>query len=194
MRTNSAGTAQRDRILECVIRQLSELGFNAVTFGGVARELGISKGLISYHFPQRDDLMAAAVEKIMGDFAAWVSAPVDEASAADDLRTLVMSVLKYASEHTEQMAALLEVGDHWRSLGRPGLAAPWRRAALEAIEGILRAGQAADSFAAFDCRVAAMAIQAMLDAQVVAWRVSPPRDPALESHALADLIDRMVRK
>jgi TetR/AcrR family transcriptional regulator, fatty acid metabolism regulator protein len=176
------------------VRQLPDVGYDSVTFGSVGRELGISKGLISYHFPQREDLMAAAVEKIMADFAASFPDPVPGAPAADNLRVLVASALDYAALHATAMAALLEIGEHWRGPAGRLLAAPWRQAALQTVEETLRQGQESGDFAAFDCHLAAIAIQGILDGQVAAWRREPPEDATVQSRMIVGLIERMVRK
>lgn len=49
----------RRRVLEATVKCLYRLGYSAVTFAMVAEEAGVSRGIISYHFTSKADLMVA---------------------------------------------------------------------------------------------------------------------------------------
>lgn len=49
----------RRRVLDATIKCLYKLGYSAVTFALVAEEAGVSRGIISYHFKTKVDLMVA---------------------------------------------------------------------------------------------------------------------------------------
>jgi AcrR family transcriptional regulator len=52
----------RDKICEAAIRTASRDGLLAMTLDKVAKEAGISKGGVMYHFPTKDDLVRAMLE------------------------------------------------------------------------------------------------------------------------------------
>lgn len=52
----------RDKICEAAIRTASRDGLLAMTLDNVAKEAGISKGGVMYHFPSKDDLVRAMLE------------------------------------------------------------------------------------------------------------------------------------
>jgi AcrR family transcriptional regulator len=52
----------RDKICEAAIRTASRDGLLAMTLDKVAKEAGISKGGVMYHFPSKDDLVRAMLE------------------------------------------------------------------------------------------------------------------------------------
>ncbi|WP_295699010.1 TetR/AcrR family transcriptional regulator [Lapillicoccus sp.] len=49
-----------DRIARAALALASERGLDAVTFGLVAAEAGVSKGAVQHHFPARADLLRAS--------------------------------------------------------------------------------------------------------------------------------------
>ena len=69
MRTNTpaareSGTftqsARRTQLVEHTIAALSELGYQQTTVAEVARRAGVSKGVVTYHFPAPDPAGGAA--------------------------------------------------------------------------------------------------------------------------------------
>lgn len=54
--------ATRDRLCEAAIRAASEKGLLALTLDNVAREAGVSKGGVMYHFPSKRELVQAMIE------------------------------------------------------------------------------------------------------------------------------------
>lgn len=54
----------RRRILEATIGCLYRMGYSAVTIAIVAKEAGVSRGIISYHFASKADLMVAVRDAV----------------------------------------------------------------------------------------------------------------------------------
>jgi len=52
------------RLLDATIDSLVEVGYNGTTVRGVARRAGVSQGATTHHFPQRRDLIGAALDEI----------------------------------------------------------------------------------------------------------------------------------
>jgi AcrR family transcriptional regulator len=52
----------RDSLCEAAIRTATRDGLMAMTLDNVAREAGVSKGGVMYHFPTKDDLVRAMIE------------------------------------------------------------------------------------------------------------------------------------
>jgi AcrR family transcriptional regulator len=88
-------TSKRTLILHAATRVVQHSGVTAVTFDSVAAEAGLTRGGIMYHFPSRDDLLAALHEH--------------QAHAWDDAMT--RSAGKSAEEATvdERLAAYVRV-------------------------------------------------------------------------------------
>lgn len=54
----------RRRLIDATIQALYRLGYSAVTVSIIAEEAGVSRGIISYHFPTKADLMAAVRDAV----------------------------------------------------------------------------------------------------------------------------------
>jgi AcrR family transcriptional regulator len=52
------------RLLDATIQSLIEVGYTATTVRGVAQRAGVSQGATTHHFPQRRDLIAAALDEV----------------------------------------------------------------------------------------------------------------------------------
>lgn len=53
---------RREEILDATVEQVQQRGFGSTRVGDVAQALGISSGLVFYHFGSKDKLFAAALE------------------------------------------------------------------------------------------------------------------------------------
>jgi TetR/AcrR family fatty acid metabolism transcriptional regulator len=53
----------RSNIAATAIDTIAEVGFAGASFAPIAEKLGISRGLISYHFADKDDLMRQVVNE-----------------------------------------------------------------------------------------------------------------------------------
>src|SRR5215510_5497851 len=78
-RTNNVRGATARRILEHARRAFNQRGVAAVGIREIARELGLSPGNVSYHFPSKEALIAALVEAghAANNAAAGAPGPLD---------------------------------------------------------------------------------------------------------------------
>jgi TetR/AcrR family transcriptional regulator, fatty acid metabolism regulator protein len=53
----------RSNIAATAIDTIAEVGYAGASFARIAEKLGISRGLISYHFAGKDDLMRQVVNE-----------------------------------------------------------------------------------------------------------------------------------
>lgn len=97
----------RDRILEACERVIARAGLRGFRMGDVAREAGVSIGLLSYHFGDRDGLLHAALDHV-NESAARRAAALPAADAGSGGRRTAP-----APPPGERLAALLcsEFGD-----------------------------------------------------------------------------------
>lgn len=55
--------SMRDRILDAAEQRMRAAGYNAVSFRDVANDVGVKSASVHYHFPQKEDLGVALVER-----------------------------------------------------------------------------------------------------------------------------------
>lgn len=58
------GAATRDRIVAAAVRAFARRGYEAASTREIARAAGVEQGLLTYHFPSKDELWRAAAERI----------------------------------------------------------------------------------------------------------------------------------
>lgn len=56
---------RRDEIVRAALRLILKVGYNQVTLADIAEQVGVSKGLISYYFPKKEDVFTAVLEQIV---------------------------------------------------------------------------------------------------------------------------------
>ncbi|MFF8784356.1 TetR/AcrR family transcriptional regulator [Streptomyces sp. NPDC015125] len=55
----------RERLLQATVELVGERGFEATTLGDIARRAGAARGLVSYYFPGKRQLLQSAVHRLM---------------------------------------------------------------------------------------------------------------------------------
>jgi AcrR family transcriptional regulator len=66
---SARGAAARDRLYQTAIRMISNRGYEATTLRDIAREAGVSVGLLYRYFPGKQAVIIALYEELSGDFA-----------------------------------------------------------------------------------------------------------------------------
>jgi AcrR family transcriptional regulator len=84
----TAQTKPRDRILEAAGRLFLRHGFRAVGVDTIIAEAGVAKMTLYAHFPSKDDLIVAYLERADEQFWAWL----EDASVADGLRAKLVAM------------------------------------------------------------------------------------------------------
>jgi TetR/AcrR family transcriptional regulator, fatty acid metabolism regulator protein len=92
-RPRSKEDGRREEIVRAALRLILKTGYNSVTLADIAEQVGVSKGLISYYFPKKDDVFVAVLEQIVerltNDFQSFYSA---DAPAAEKLKMIFVNL------------------------------------------------------------------------------------------------------
>lgn len=92
-RTKVDGNGTARRILEHARRAFNERGVAAVGMREIARDLGLSPGNVSYHFPTKEGLVVALIEQVHAENNAAVSAP-DGALDFAEVDTMIRAIMR----------------------------------------------------------------------------------------------------
>lgn len=100
---------RREQIVQATIRCLAREGYSGLTMKKVAREAGVSQGILHYYFPNKRAILVAALGRVMADLDRRV---VREARGARDprqrLRALIGACLSVAIEAREFWVVFVE--------------------------------------------------------------------------------------
>jgi AcrR family transcriptional regulator len=85
---NSKRFTVREPILDAAERVIAEIGAGHLTLDAVAREAGISKGGLLYHFPNKDELLTALMARYVARCMEAAPAHGDGQSGGDLIKSL----------------------------------------------------------------------------------------------------------
>lgn len=69
-RPRSKEDVRREEIVDAALRLILDMGYNQVTLADIAARVGVSKGLISYYFPRKEDVFLAVLDQIVDRLSA----------------------------------------------------------------------------------------------------------------------------
>lgn len=187
--------ARRAQIVKAAIAVIAEHGYEAASLARIARHAGISKGVISYHFSGKDELMHQVVVHVYTRIAEHMAPRVDaEPDPSAKLRRHVLAVAEYMRGHREQLMALGGVFANARTPeGEPEYGFAGNEPIYAALEELFAEGQDSGAFRGFDRRVMAVTLQGAVDAMFGYWAAHPEHDLEAHAHETAELFDRATR-
>ncbi len=187
-------TARRAQIVVAAIDTIAEAGYAGASFARIAERLGISRGLISYHFAGKDDLIKQVVHQAAEQAKAYIRPRIlAESTGPGMLRAYIASNLAFMRDHRNNVIAMVEIA---RS-------AEGRRIfygdtdvvdAVRALEHLLSGCQTAGHFRPdFDARVMAIAIRAAIEAVSPRLALDPEFDIDHYASEIATVFDLATR-
>lgn len=189
---------RRDQLVDCAIDAIAELGFARASVAEVARRAGVSKGVVTYHFAAKDDLIGAVIADVLASMREYLEPRIH---AADPMQFPERFIAAYITEwagyyrtHARQVLALVRIYNGFRDeSGRPNPAFDVRADDVAIVERVLKLGQDSGRLGAFDARVMAALMKAAVDDLLTQFADDPELD--LESYAaeLVALLERATR-
>lgn len=178
-RRSAVAVARRRQIIRATIATIAEVGYQRSSFIEIARRAGLSSTrLISYHFDDRDELMAQVAGAVVQELGSAVEARVRAAdSPAAAVRAYLEANVEYMDGHRVQMTALTSL----LFAGGLQVSAEQASAGVDALTSLIDAGCRAGQFRDVDPRVAATIIQRAIEGVPLQLRDHPDAD--LTGHA-----------
>ncbi len=191
-----AETARRAQIIDCAIDTIAELGFANASVDQIARRVGVSKGVITYHFPNKDEIVDAVIAKVTTAGRAYMEPRImAETSAAGRLRAYIESDLEFIDANRKALIALVEIAmSARRADGRLVIGAEMLAERVANLEELLRAGQRANELRRFNTRVMALTIIQAIDGVPPLLAREPNFDVRLHAKELAMVFALATRK
>ena len=157
----SSSRPAAEQIVDAAIDVLYESGFAAASLGAIAERIGVSKGVLSYHFTGKSELLREVVGHVLTEAAAYMTPRVAAAtSCMDALRIYVTSNLDFIGAHRREIIAFTEIVNGMPPGGsEPPPYLEGHQSAVEDLTRLLEAGQAAGEFGAFSAFVTAVSLR-----------------------------------
>lgn len=175
-----------DRLLDAVVGLLATGGYEGISIRRVAAAAGVSIGAVQHHFPTKDALLSAAMDRLSQRFEERLAARVPaDASPATALRAVAHELL--GAEPDQRPASVVWLVRAARAAVDEATAAA-HRAEWQQVEDLLAhlIGAARADLAPGRVRDEATLLLAVLDGLAVAGAVEPGRISAQRALALTD--------
>ncbi len=142
------GSAARERILETAERLFYREGYHAVGVDTIVAESGVAKMTLYRHFPSKDDLIAAYLERTNQQLLAWIEgliAPHEDPRKA--LEAVFEGVAKLASSPECLGCAFVGAAGEFPEPDHPGhrAAARHKRAVVDRLRELAERAGATDA-------------------------------------------------
>src|SRR5487761_1413868 len=190
-------TARRQQIVAAAIDTIAEVGFGQASLARIAERIGVSKGVISYHFAGKDDLIREVVVDVVEAGRAYMIPRIfAESTGPATLRAYIESNLAFMREHRNYMVAVVEI------LRSGGMTTDGRRrvdgrnidVATHLLEELLARLQAEGGLRSdFDPWVMAAAIRAAIDSVPHRLVLDPDLDINHYAKEIATIFDLATR-
>lgn len=136
-------------ILEAAAQVFADKGYHQTTIEEIAAQVGIAKGTVYLHFPTKDDLLLALLERLACAFAEMVERiAAQPLSARERLEQIVSHT--YTQLHDRRLQLLLGLGDQpgvsRRLLDEHAALRAQTQRAMASIRAILEQGQRCGEF------------------------------------------------
>lgn len=160
--------ARRRQIVQHAVDVIAEHGFAGATLARIAERAGISKGVISYHFDGKDDLMYEVLTLYESEEQEFIYARVDaQETATDALQMYLRTNIEYMAVHPKHLKAVVEIVIAAKdSKGKRKFdvtSVEWMDDELSRLVSILTRGQESGEFRTFDPRVMAISIRGAIE-------------------------------
>jgi TetR/AcrR family transcriptional regulator, fatty acid metabolism regulator protein len=190
---------RRDQLVACAIDAIVEQGFQRTSVAEVARRADVSKGVVTYHFPAKDELISAVVGDVLTAMVTYLEPRLrgaePEAFPERYLRAYVAAWAGFLRTHSRPVIALVRIYNSFRDeSGEPNAAL---RAVLDArardvslLTQIFALGQAKGTLGAFSAPVMAATVKAVMDDLMLQVAADPGLDLDAYAAALVTLFER----
>jgi TetR/AcrR family fatty acid metabolism transcriptional regulator len=186
----------RGQLVACAVDALVEVGYAQCSVAEIARRAGVSKGVVSYHFASKEELLTGVVADLYEQAGVRIQARVDGSAGAEEaLRGYLEANLGFIAAHPRVIRAAAEVVVNLRRpdgslLFRPGSDDPVARH----LQGLLERGQASGELGRFDPMAMALLIRSAIDAAAAGrLAVDPDFDIRTYQRELTTFVHRATR-
>ncbi len=178
--------ARRAQIVAEAVRTIEDVGYARASLSQIAQNLDISKGVISYHFASKDELIQEVVRTSLELGGQHLTKSLEGAETeTDKLRAYISGNVAFFREHRSHAIALVEIYN-----ARAADYGPERRRIVEVLDALLARGQRSGEFREFSTRVMATVIRNSID--MIPVMIAAEGDLDVDEYA-RELVDVFTR-
>jgi AcrR family transcriptional regulator len=181
----------RDAIVACALELFAERGYDAVRIEDVARAAGVSRATFYNHFSEREQILAALFERLLGADGE-PAAPDAAEPPLDAVRTTVRETIRRMLEQEELARFVYSLPVRHESLVRGDV--PSTPAAFRSIHRLLaQAAERGELRGDVPLDLLCVHVHGALESAMRAWAEGRADDPAARADVLVDLALNGIR-
>ncbi|ACZ31097.1 transcriptional regulator, TetR family [Xylanimonas cellulosilytica DSM 15894] len=185
--------ARRAQIVEAAAEVVAEVGYARTSFARIAAKAGISKGVITYHFDSKDEILRLVATEFFAEGWRYIEARIAaEETAAGQVRAWIGSELEFFGAHRTRFLAMSDIIANHRTEDGSHAYASELAEEVDGLTEILRRGQHDGELRPFDARSVANIILRCTTGVLETWATNPETDLEAESVVLLDFIDHAI--
>lgn len=159
------GYFRRKQIIEVATKTIAQKGFNNTSLEDIAANAGISKGVISYHFSNKYNLIRDIAATLLQQMNLFIKEKVDQGETdRERLRNYIKASIEFLCEKRDHFLVIMDVGinNSVREESNPFSLFSYRICRSQIAEIIL-SGQKNNEFKQLPVETVASNIQATID-------------------------------
>lgn len=180
---------RRSQIVDIAIQTIATQGFSQASLAEIAKEAGISKGVISYHFDGKEELVEEILRSLLRKPAEFVKERVARAETPlEKLRAYIEANFDFMKANRVGYVALVDLWGQ-RDSGHNSLNADAYEPSRHYLAHILEEGQESGAMRSFPVMPTASLIQGAIDGVMLQWVFD---EKAIDPDVARDEVVRMV--
>lgn len=186
--------ARRSQIVATAAETVAEFGYAQTSLARIADTAGISKGVITYHFKTKDEILRLVVTRLFDQAWAYMEPRITaEATAVGQIQAWIRTELEYFGSHRTEFLAMSDIVANHRDAEGDHAFAQEFDAEVTGLTDILVQGQHDAQLRPFDADSVANIILRCLEGVLTTWAVDPSVKLEEQIPVLLDFIDHAIR-
>ena len=187
--------ARKAQLITAALETVAGLGFANASLARIAERARISKGVIGYYFPSKDDLVRAVVDSFYLTGHEQMMATLKDAKTATELLTQYIATnIAYIDQNRVATRAISDIIANFRKPdGEPYYKLEDTEPLIAGTAAMFEWGQQTGEFRAFDTRIMAVTLRFAIDGFAGQLVMKPNLDVAAYTGELTDLFLRAAR-
>lgn len=190
-----AANARRDQIIQAAAEVVADVGYASTSTARIAERAGISKGIITYHFESKDEILRSVALRFLDRCSQEVAARIESATTAhEQVHGWIRTELMFFAAHRVESTAMFDIMANHRDPGFSRAFDDEVTAETQRLAEILRRGQQQAEFRPFEAETVAHIILRCRDGLLDSWGQDAEEGEALSSRidTLLDFIDHAI--
>ena len=186
--------ARREQIVDAAAATVAELGYARSSLARIADRAQISKGVITYHFATKDEILRLVVTQFFHQGWEYMEGRIlTQDTAIGQLRAWIGAELEFYAAHRTGFLAMSDIVANHRSTDGSHAFADEIAEEIDGLTDILLQGQQNGELRAFDARSIAQIILRTVDGLLMSWAADPTCDLHEQTPVLLDFIVHAIQ-